>query len=210
MTAGVSSNAEPSVWALIRSDVRRKQTHYVLVDRFFNKVIKVLAQHGTAAVIVYRIGHWAWTRKSPVARAVALLLYACLAFPVRWISKVSIHPRVRIGPGFVIHNFSGVYIDAERIGDNFTINQGVCVAADWTCRGRPILGNDVFLGAGAAVLGEVEIGDNVVVAANALVLKRVASNCLVAGVPSMTVMRNLPPDYLDTVPIHRRDASTPE
>src|SRR5690606_28830772 len=117
--------APRGVWALIRSDIRRKQEHYVLVDRFFNKVVKVLVQHGTIAVAVYRIGHWAVTRPSWGARALARVFYTCLAVPVRWVSKVTIDPRTPIGPGFVIHNFSAVHVEAERIGANFTINQGV-------------------------------------------------------------------------------------
>lgn len=199
--------ASQGVWALIRSDIRRKQEHYVLVDKFFNKVVKVLVQHGTLAVLVYRIGHWAATRESSVARALAWGLYACLVAPVRWVSKVTIDPRTPIGPGFVIHNFSGVHVQAERIGENFTINQGVFVGADWQRKGKPVLGDDVFLGAGAAVLGDVRTGDNVVVAANAVVAKSVGSNCLLAGVPALTVMRNLPPNYLGQVPIHRKDGT---
>jgi len=197
--------APRGVWALIRSDIRRKQEHYVLVDRFFNKVVKVLVQHGTIAVAVYRIGHWAVTRPSWGARALARVFYTCLAVPVRWVSKVTIDPRTPIGPGFVIHNFSAVHVEAERIGANFTINQGVYVGPDWRCQGKPVLGDDVFLGAGAAVLGDVRVGDNVVVAANAVVAKTVGSNCLLAGVPALTVMRNLPPNYLGQVPIHRKD-----
>jgi len=201
-----SSSPPPALtlWGLIRSDIRRKQEHYVLVQRFFNKYVKVLAQHGTAAVVVYRLGHWAVTRQSRLARVLAIAFYTCLAVPVRWISRVVIDPRVPIGPGFVIHNFSAVYIDAERIGDNFTVNQGVTVGPDFRRNGRPVIGSNVFLGAGAAILGSVEVGDNVVVAANALVVKPPGTNCLVAGVPGMILMRNLPPDYLTHVPAHHR------
>jgi serine O-acetyltransferase len=199
---------EPSqnkgLFALIRSDIQRKQDHYVLVNRFFNRYVKIGLQFGTLAVMVYRLGNWAYSNRVLPARVFGQMLYHPLALLVTWISGIWINPRVSIGPGFVIHNFANIVIDAERIGSNFTINQGVSVGRDWTLGRRPRLGNNVFLGSGAKVLGDIELGNNVVVAANCLATRPVGDNCLVAGVPGLVVARDLPPDYVSTVPAHSK------
>lgn len=198
-----SAPASPGLLALIASDIRRKQQTYVLVNRFFNKWVKIVLQFGTLAVAAYRLGHWAHTR-GPLLRGPAWLLYKVVQLPVTWASGVWINPRTPIGPGFVIHNFAEVIIDAERIGASFTVNQGTGVGADWTLRGRPRLGDNVFLGSGAKVLGDIDVGDNVVVAANCLVARSVAANSLIAGVPGLVIKRDLEADYVSNVPAHLR------
>ena len=90
-------------------------------------------------MVLYRVGHWAHTRDNPLVRGFGWAVYWLMALPVTWASGVWIQPRMPIGPGFVIHNFANVIIDAERIGANFTINQGVSVGPDWTLRGKPRL-----------------------------------------------------------------------
>lgn len=202
--AAAPSAARTSLWSLIRSDLRRKQGHYVMVNRFFNKYIKIGLQYGTLAVIVYRIGHWAHTRRNPLARFAWWAVYWLLALPVGWASGVRINPRTPIGPGFVIHNFANITLDAERIGQSFTINQGVSLGPDWTLCGRPRLGDNVFLGSGAKVLGGIDVGHNVVVAANALVVRPVQDNCLIAGVPGSIIARNIASDYISKVTAHGR------
>jgi serine O-acetyltransferase len=194
----------PGLWGLIRSDIRRKQQHYVLVNRFFNKYVKILMQHGTLAVVAYRFGHWAYSRRSSLFRALAVAWYWLFVKPLMWPGRVEIDPKTPIGPGFVIHNFSGIFVAAERIGANFTLNQGVSVGPDHTLKGRPTLGDNVFLGSGAAVLGEINLGDNVVVAANCLVSRSIDAACVVAGVPGIVVMRGVQGDYVGNVPAHLR------
>jgi len=198
------TSSELGLVALIRSDIRRKQDHYVLVDKFFNKYVKIALQHGTLAVLAYRIGHWAYTRGNPLIRWACKALYHVLSLPVTWASGVWINPRMAVGPGFVIHNFANAIIDAEHIGASFTINQGVSVGPDFTLGRRPRLGNNVFLGSGAKVLGDIDVGHNVVVAANCLVARPVADNSLIAGVPGLVIARDIAPDYISKVPAHVR------
>jgi serine O-acetyltransferase len=200
MTSEPSREARaPGLFELVRSDIRRKQQTYVLVDRFFNKYIKIGLQFGTLAVVAYRVGHWAHGRRASLGRWAALALYELLAWPIRWVGRIDIKPRTPIGKGFVIHNFSTIFIDAERVGENFTINQGVTVGPDWKRDGLPSLGANLFLGSGAKVLGRLTVGDNVVVAANCLLARSVGSNCLVAGVPGVVLARDLTQDYVKNV-----------
>lgn len=180
----------------LRADLERKRNHYFLEDTFFEKFIKTSLQLGTIAVIFYRFGNWAeqnrfrWTRRAWLAAYQAINLFVASA------TQVSINPKLTIGKGFIIHNFSGIVIDAEAVGENFTVNQGVTVGPDWRHEGRPSLGNNVFIGAGAKVIGPIRIGDNVVVAANALVIDTILDNCTVVGIPARVISRQATSSYL--------------
>ncbi len=93
-----------------------------------------------------------------------------------------------IGNGlFLKHAFSTI-ISAESIGENCSVSQQVTVG--YNTKGRPIIGNNVSIGAGAKVIGKVTIDDNVKVGANAVVVKNVPKNCVVVGVPAYIVKRD--------------------
>lgn len=182
------------MFELVRSDLRRKCTHYILNTGFVERYIKVPLQLGTLAVLAYRFSHWA--RKKPLSFGLILRPLAwLLEFISGSLTGIRIKSGTSIGSGFIIHNFSAILIDAESIGSNFTVNQGVSVGHDGL--GRPKIGNNVFLGSGAKVLGPVTIGDNVVVAANAFVNTSVPDNCTVAGVPARMISRGGGSQYLN-------------
>ena len=112
---------------------------------------------------------------------------------------INIQLDSEIGKGLVVHNYSGIFLLAERIGENFTANQGVTLGR---LRGRPrdaIIGDNVYFGAGAKALGDITIGSNVVVGANSLVLTSVPDDCTVLGVPARIVARNVRSRYLRMV-----------
>lgn len=180
----------------LRADLRRKHGHYLLAGGFVEKYIMTTLQLGTLAVFVYRFGNWAQLRAWAPLRWLALAIYHPLNGLVRSFSGIDLDRRVPIGPGFIIHNFSGICIDAARIGDNFIVNQGVSVGRDWRNGGRPVIGDNVFLGSGAKVLGGIMLGNNVVVAANAMVDRSVPDNCTVVGVPARVISREGTSSYL--------------
>lgn len=93
-----------------------------------------------------------------------------------------------IGPGlFIQHGFSTIIM--ADLGANCWINQQVTIGyKDKT--GRPKIGNNVRITAGAKVIGNITIGDNVTVGANAVVIKNVPDNCVVVGVPAYLVNKN--------------------
>jgi len=185
----------------IRKDIHRKQENYVLKKRFFNRYIKILLQHGTIAVVFFRFGNMAYSSRQPY-RGVLIAFFWLLQPVFSWFTGVYIDPRTSIGSGFVIHNFSSINIEAESIGEHFTINQDVYVGESWERNGKPVLGRNVFMGCGSKILGPVTIGDNVVVAANAVVLKDVASNCMAVSVPALVISKHITDDYVKTVPAH--------
>lgn len=191
---------------LIREDVRRKQNTYVLKRNFINSYIKIILQHGTIAVVFYRISSFFLSVKIPVIKQVFQLIHWLLSKPVIWLSGVDINARQKIGKGFVIHNFSNIVIDAAAIGEGLTINQGVTIGPDWRNNGKPLLGNNVFVGSGATILGNITVGDDVVIAANAVVTKNITDKSVVAGNPGMVIKKNLTSDYILSTPARVKDA----
>jgi len=94
-----------------------------------------------------------------------------------------------IGPGFFIQHGFVTAIGAEKIGENCWVNPGVTIGYK-NEKGIPTIGNNVYIGAGAKILGPLTIGDNVIVGANAVVTKSVPSNCTVAGIPARIIKRD--------------------
>lgn len=179
----------------IKSDLARKSGNYILTGGFIEKYIMTSLQPGTIATLIYRFGAWT-EQQTPLLAWLTKPIYHLMDAVGRSVSGISIDKRTPIGFGFIIHNFSSIRIDAERIGDNLTINQGVTIGPDWRNDGKPQLGNNVFVGSGAKVLGAVTIGDNVVVAANALVISSIPDNCTVVGVPARIIAREGTSSYL--------------
>lgn len=105
-----------------------------------------------------------------------------------YITGIQIDPS-SFGKGLQIWHYGSIIVNrAAKIGDYATIYPGVVIGAK---KGKvPIIGNNVFIGAGAKILGGVKICDNVIVAPNAVVVKDVPANCIVAGVPAKIIKRN--------------------
>jgi serine O-acetyltransferase len=143
-----------------------------------NKV-NVAIRHATWPVIAYRYGHWTLGVRIPVIGQ--LLRFSGLIFR-KWtelFTSVHIDVHAKIGPGFVIHSVYAINLGKTTIGENFTIATGCLISH--ACRG---IGDNVYFGPGAKLVGDAKIGSNVVIAANSLVLTDVRSNMMVMGVPA--------------------------
>ena len=106
----------------------------------------------------------------------------------------------RIGKGFYIGHFGTIVVNGGTvIGDNVNISQGVTIGQ--TNRGKrkgvPVIGNGVYIGPGAKVIGKVTIGNNVAIGANAVVTEDVPDNACVAGVPAKIVSMNGAEGYVN-------------
>ncbi len=140
---------------------------------------------GFHAVIVHRISHFLYSLKVPfIPRLISQL--------VRFFTGVEIHPGARIEPGFFIDHGMGVVIgETTEIGKNVTLYQGVTLGGTGLDRGKrhPTLGDNVVVGAGAKVLGNIKIGNNVKIGAGSVVVHSVPDNCTVVGVPAEIVRK---------------------
>lgn len=143
----------------------------------------ILTYSGFHALLAYRVAHRLKAGGVPFfPRAISQL--------ARWMTGVEIHPSAKIGTGFFIDHGMGVVIgETAEIGDYVTLFQGVTLGGTGKERGKrhPTLGNHVVVGAGAKILGGINIGDNVKVGANSVVLKNVPPNSTVIGVPGRII-----------------------
>ncbi|HQT00500.1 MAG TPA: hypothetical protein PL023_09350 [Thiobacillus sp.] len=141
-------------------------------------------QRGAIAVIVYRFGRFARALKFPLLGLPAKLIYYVLFYFTQMLTGISIQAYAKIGPRFVVRNHTGIFVLAEQIGADFTVCEGVTVG---NIRGKgrlPIIGDRVYLEPGCKVLGNLTIGDDVVIRANSLVLNDVPSRSIVIGNPA--------------------------
>ncbi|MBX3308022.1 MAG: serine O-acetyltransferase [Nitrospira sp.] len=163
-----------------------------------SKLEVILTYAGFHALLAYRISHRLKSMGVPFfPRAISQL--------ARWLTGVEIHPSAKIGTGFFIDHGMGVVIgETAEIGDYVTLFQGVTLGGTGKERGKrhPTLGNHVVVGAGAKILGGITIGDNVKIGANSVVLKNVAANSTVIGVPGRVIKskgERLPDATMDQV-----------
>jgi len=143
----------------------------------------VLTYAGFHAISAYRVSHWLKAHHIP-------FLPRFISQTARILTGVEIHPSAKIGTGFFIDHGMGVVIgETAEIGDCVTLFQGVTLGGTGKERGKrhPTLGNHVVVGAGAKILGGITIGDNVKIGANSVVLKNVAPNSTVIGVPARVI-----------------------
>ena len=139
----------------------------------------VLLYPGLHALIAYRITHMLWTFKIPFfPRAISQM--------IRFFTGIEIHPGAKIGKSLFIDHGMGVVIgETAVVGDNVTLYQGVTLGGTGKETGKrhPTLGDNIVVGAGAKVLGNIEIGGNSYIGANAVVLKSFPANTTIVGVP---------------------------
>lgn len=179
------------LWSQVRSDIALKQHWFLRNDSWFNRNVRVYLEPGTIAVVVYRVGHFVECLEVPVFKQILQLGYMTAKAGVVLGFGIYIPAKMRVGRGFAIHNFSGIFLPRTTVGDNFIVFHGVTVGHLRGQGGKPPkIGSNVFLAAGAKVMGNVTIGNNVVVGANSLVVSDVPDNCTVVGVPARIVSRD--------------------
>jgi serine O-acetyltransferase len=110
----------------------------------------------------------------------------------KFLTGIEIHPGAQIGKGLFIDHGMGVVIgETSVIGDNVTLFQGVTLGGTGKEKGKrhPNIGNNVVVGAGAKILGNITVGDNTLVGANAVVIRDVPPDSTVVGVPGRVAKR---------------------
>jgi serine O-acetyltransferase len=139
----------------------------------------VLLYSGLHAVVLYRVARALWKIKIPI-------LPRWISQVARFLTGIEIHPGAEIGSGLFIDHGMGVVIgETAVVGDNVTLYQGVTLGGTGKEKGKrhPNVGDNVVVGTGAKILGNITVGDNSYIGANAVVLKDVPTNATVVGVP---------------------------
>lgn len=148
----------------------------------------VLSYPGLHALWGHRIAHWFWQHGHP-------LVGRLFSQVMRGVTGIEIHPGATIGQGLFIDHGMGVVIgETAEIGEDVTLYHGVTLGGTSLEKGKrhPTLGNRVVVGAGAKVLGAINIGDDTRIGANAVVVKSVPANSVVVGVPGQNISRSRP------------------
>ncbi len=101
--------------------------------------------------------------------------------------------ETKVGPGLYIGHFSGIVVTAgATIGRNCNLSQNVTIGvpAVMSKNDYPVIGDNVYIGSGAVILGGIKIGDNVAIGANSVVTHDIMSGCRVAGAPAHILNHN--------------------
>ena len=144
-----------------------------------SKLEAIICSSGLHAITLYRLNHILWQHHFHLAARI-------LSQITRFLTGIEIHPGATIGAGFMIDHGMGVVIgETTEIGNDCIIYQGVTLGGTGKDTGKrhPTIGNGVLIGSGAKILGPINIGNNVKVAAGAVVVKDVEDNSTVVGVP---------------------------
>jgi serine O-acetyltransferase len=155
-------------------------------DPAARSVLEILTCYpGFHAMLFHRAAHWLWRRN-------ALLPARFLSHVSRFLTGIEIHPGAKIGNGFFIDHGMGVVIgETAEIGENVTMYHGVTLGGTSWKKGKrhPTIEKNVIIGAGAAILGPIRIGENSKIGSGSVVNKDVPSNSTVVGIPGRVVFR---------------------
>lgn len=156
---------------------------WVKISRFFLKP-------GIWAVLGYRLGRRLYLYRNLPSRVVLTLYMFLVMLPLKLLTGIEIYPETKIGAGFYIEHYGTIFISPTAIiGRNCTIFQGVTIGADLGGHKAGVIGDNVIIGAGAKVIGDIVVGNNVFIGANSVVTRDVEDNVVVAGVPAAVIRR---------------------
>jgi len=145
-----------------------------------------LCYSGLHAVWFYRVNHWLWNHGF-------FLLARWLSQVARFLTAIEIHPGAKIARRLFIDHGLGVVIgETSVVGSDVTLYQGVTLGGTGKEHGKrhPTIEDEVVIGSGAKVLGNITVGRNCRIGAGSVVLRSVPENSTVVGVPAHIIFRN--------------------
>lgn len=144
---------------------------------------------GMWVVIFYRASRCFFLAKIPLVKHFLRLAGFFIFKLSEAFFGVSLPPSVDIGPGLYIgHTGLLIFHHQVKIGSNFSVTHGVTIGAGGVGKiGVPEIGNNVYVGSGAKILGKIKVGDNVRIGANAVVVRDLPASCTAVGVPARPI-----------------------
>ena len=173
---------------MLKQDILR--TYAYVQGGPFKRILMCCRSPGVHAVIVFRFGHWLLDRPLLV-RLLLMPFHLYLSHRIRAKWGIQIQRRAKIGPGFYIGNFGGIFVSGlATIGENCNIFQDVTigVAGEGARRGAPHIGNNVCMAPGSKINGRIHVGNNVNIEPNAVVTHNIPDDALVRVRPMYVVV----------------------
>jgi len=168
-----------------KSDVARYTKYCTCKKDYFY----ILFEQGLWAIMVYRISRWANSIRVPllglILRIIAFLMFKMTEI----VTAVSLPASVPIGRGFYVGHYGPVILHSRAvIGENCSVGPGVVIGTKGRgSQGAPTLGNNVYVGVGAKVLGGITIGDNAIIGANSVVVRDIPPGATAVGIPARII-----------------------
>ncbi len=189
------SGKKTSLLKIIRTDI---ETVLERDPAARTRIEVLLTYPGLHALWSHRFSHFLWNRGSRLFARILSNITRCL-------TGIEIHPASKIGSGFFIDHGMGVVIgETAIIGKDVTLYHGVTLGGTSLEKKKrhPTIGDRVTIGAGAKILGDISIGDDSRIGANAVVVKNVPPNSVVVGIPGQVIRRNIPHTAQDKPDLH--------
>ncbi len=178
---------------MLKQDIQR---YYSLTKGSkFQRILACYRAQGVHAIITYRFGQWL-LKQNILIKIILTPLYLLQNHRMKSKWGISLRRTTEIGEGFYVGHYGGIFIAGNaKIGRNFSISQDVSigVSGQGDKRGCPVIGDNVYIAAGAKLFGKIRIGNNVRIGANAVVHKDVPDDSIVV----MDCMKILPDKLLD-------------
>jgi serine O-acetyltransferase len=145
-------------------------------------------------IALHRLGNWRMSIKNRLLRMPFSLMYKILFHITQILFGIKLSYNVKVGRRVKIEHFGGMILGAREIGDDVTIRQNTTFGISKKSQliGKPIIGDRVDIGCGVAILGNVTIGHDSVIGANAVVISDIPPFSLAVGVPAKVVKRRSP------------------
>jgi serine O-acetyltransferase len=149
-------------------------------------------RQGLWVMLVYRFGRWRYQVRPVLLRKFLSLLYKFAKIAIQIVTGIDLPCETRVGRRLKFEHFGGIIISGDTVlGDDVIIRNGVTIGLKNTNKpGAPVIGNRVDIGAGAKILGNIQIGHDAIVGANAVVLIDVPARALAVGIPARIVVRH--------------------
>jgi serine O-acetyltransferase len=170
-------------------ELKRDLERYRQAEGSWTRVLTNTAVWGVAC---YRFGRWVYREDPPAPVRPALkAAYLVVNKLLEATTEMFLDVQAEIGEGLYIGHSGGTHINNEAvIGKDCDIGHQVTIGTSAMGRkGAPVIGDGVYVGAGAKVIGKIKIGDGAKIAANSLVMSNVPSGATVMGVPARVVMQ---------------------
>jgi serine O-acetyltransferase len=151
----------------------------------------------------YKYNFWmrsaAYTRANPLLKYTLYPLAKLMLRHLTYKLGISIPATTQIGSGFYIGHFGGIVINGMSvIGKNCNISHGVTLGETnrGPKKGNPVLGDNIYIGPGAKIIGAIRIGNNVAIGANCVVTKDIPDNAVVVGIPGKVISQQGSTGYI--------------